>query len=112
MPTNDLTRDKQVASCRMIVLGLKDPSGFVRAIASTRPEGGTMTKRDPRKDPEPGDVVVKRGVCSRKVVAATCGNVKYRLLNPGVDHDVYGIMFHASWQRWAKGAEVMHVAED
>jgi hypothetical protein len=50
-------------------------------------------------------------VCARKVVFVGFGNVKYRLLNPGVDHDVYGIMFIANWQKWAKNAEVLHAAD-
>jgi len=67
--------------------------------------------RDPRVDPEPGDVVGKDNLPYRRIVYSGLGNVKYRRLNPGADHDVYGIVFLTTWRKWAKGAEVIYVAK-
>jgi len=69
--------------------------------------------RDPRIDPRPGDVL-RRPRQQRMVLVRYFGGVNYALVpgtkpNYGLPHFKWSDL--ASWRKWAKTAEVVHVAD-
>lgn len=63
-----------------------------------------MTERDPRIDPQPGDIF-RHPLCKRvTVLSRSCERLSY---------EVWETAYEAAlpqWREWAKGAEVIHVA--
>lgn len=71
------------------------------------------TKHDPTVDPRPGDDLEKsnkRWITRREVISAGNGAVRF------YEHDRAGSYWIrdcllTSWRKWAKSAEVLHVAD-
>ncbi len=71
---------------------------------------GSMTQRDPRVDPRPGDELFKDGK-ERVVVGRRerCGAAWFDIYYDGADRRYRCTDY--TWRKWAKDAEVLHVAE-
>ncbi len=72
--------------------------------------------RDPRKDPQPGDVAERsskggRYLSVRKVCMVSDELLTYREMNSDQDHDVYVHIKPSSWRAWSKKATVLHAAD-
>lgn len=66
------------------------------------------TKRDPRIDPKPGDVLAKNGKKRTVLFLVPCGSwadIYYQSQGRKVR------CYSGTWRDWAKGAEVFHAAE-
>jgi hypothetical protein len=81
-------------------------------------EAGNMmqSKRDPRINPQPGDVL-RDGPLVATVTKALKTRVDYDLTQPNHPSPLYRAPMHchqtikSGWRKWAKDAEVLHVAE-
>jgi hypothetical protein len=62
----------------------------------------TEMKRDPRKDPQPGDII-RKGNKQRKVVTVYGNDIWYDV--PG--STVRKLCWITTWRVWARGADVI-----
>ena len=65
--------------------------------------------RDPRKDPRPGDVV-RKGAFTRQALSRRGERFAMDYYDQARDKVVRMIALK-TWKTWARGAEVLHVAE-
>ncbi len=77
---------------------------------NTQADSFAAKPRDPRKNPKKGDTVSVGGD-SRQVDSVTCDGMGFVHVGWVRRAGDWGWMRIESWRRWAKKAEVVHVAD-